>query len=398
MSQPKILFLATTDSYLKWANSLRKDLPKGWKSSICIAKSLQNPSTRQIEVALGPQKGKPVDSMHVFKVIAEIYKQKPDAVFVGATGPFLAIFRWMLNFSATGRSIKLISGSPGIAFHLDGHPLKVRSAADLILVASKRERIKLGRALDTFSPQTKIALSGLSFLQGLDKIPKNKGHETLVFAPQPDMPKSRADREKILLELAALKRLRPKLRVVVKLRAIDQEPQTHFEEFPYQVLAQDLVRIGVLKGDEFQFELGSIADQMKNSNATLMTISSTAALESLAMGCPTQIVSDFGLRNDIANKVFEDSGLVAPIAEYMRARETKPDQDWLKRNYFHKADHDDWQDAVADLCAESRSKQLSLLPKDLGFSMFIGEALRVLMPNPVGALLISALKTVLLKN
>lgn len=398
MMKPKIMFIATTDSYLKWANSLREELPRGWNSSICIAKSLQNPSTRQIEVALGKTQDEPLVSKHVLRIIRDICKEKPDSVFVGGTGPFLAVFRWLLNFSPRGRQIKLISGSPGIAFHLEGAPLKVRSAADLILVASKRERTKLGKALEGIAPKTKIALSGLSFLHGLNSVRKFPGEETLVFAPQPDMPKSRADREKILVELAALKRMKPSLKIVIKLRAIDQEPQTHFEQFPYQVLTKELESIGVLKGNEFSFELGSIVDQMKNSNATLLTLSSTAALESLAMDCPTQIISDFGLGNDIANEVFEDSGLAAPIAGYLFAKETKPDQDWLKRNYFHNEDHDDWQDAVATLCAESRSKQFSLIPANLGFSMFIGEAIRVLMPNNFGALLIGALKTVLLKN
>lgn len=394
MMKPKIMFIATTDSYLKWANSLREELPRGWNSSICIAKSLQNPSTRQIEVALGKTQDEPLVSKHVLRIIRDICKEKPDSVFVGGTGPFLAVFRWLLNFSPRGRQIKLISGSPGIAFHLDGAPLKVRSAADLILVASKRERTKLGKALEGIAPKTKIALSGLSFLHGLNSVRKFPGEETLVFAPQPDMPKSRADREKILIELAALKRMHPSLKIVIKLRAIDQEPQTHFEEFPYQVLTQELESIGVLKGNEFSFELGSIVDQMKNSNAALLTLSSTAALESIAMGSPTQIISDFGLHNEIANMVFEDSGLVHPIADYGKAVRAQPASGWLTRNYFHDEHYDDWQTVVAELFVETRDHNFSILPKELGLFMFVGETLRVLAPNALGASLIRALKII----
>lgn len=393
MKYPRILFVATTDSYLKWANSLRLALPSSWFSELVIAKSLQNPSERQIALAMGQSSSSDLQFKHILSLVSRIKKTKLDAVFVGATGPFLAILRWLLDLSKAGRQVRLISGSPGIAFHLDGDPLKVRSNADLILVASQRERMKLGDALEAISPEAKIALCSLSFLKDLSQTPKNEGPETLVFAPQPDMPKTRVERERILTELASLKARRSNLQIVIKLRAISDEPQTHFEAFSYQDLYRHLTESKIVSGGEFLFETGSIEEQMANKNATLLTVSSTAALESLAMNSPTQIIGDFELSHEIANEVFRDSNLVAKIRDYKPSvsLSTVPSE-WMNMNYFHDPKQDDWLPAIETLCGAQRKGHFALTPKNLSKPMFIGELLRVLFPNRIGALVIRSLK------
>jgi hypothetical protein len=48
-----MLFIATTDSYIKWVNGLRLQLEPEWPSTMFLAKTLQNPSPRQTRVAVG---------------------------------------------------------------------------------------------------------------------------------------------------------------------------------------------------------------------------------------------------------------------------------------------------------------------------------------------------------
>ena len=398
MSNPSLLFIATTDSYLKWVDGLRHEMRGVLPTEIFLAKTLQNPTQRQKRVAVGELASNKIQSRHVLSLLWYIQKVKPNVIFVGATGPFLVLLRWLLSFSPTGRKTKLVSGSPGVAYHLIGQPLRARSVADLILVASRREWSRLGKDLEQLGSSSQLALATLPFLEGIADLDKFDGDQCLVFAPQPDMPKSKEDRIRLLLELGKLADNNPELKIQIKLRAIGKEPQTHFEQYPYQELEKELVREGRLNPGSFSFVLGSISEHLKNRNAALMTVSSTAALESIAMGNPTHIISDFGASDEIATSVFSDSGLVWPIAEHSLARMQKPSKKWLDENYFHNAGLDDWRLAVVSLANKVVHHRFELLPTRLSKSLFVGEFLRVMFPNQIGKFLISSLKLLSGKN
>jgi len=397
-SVPTMLFIATTDSYIKWVNGLRLQVESEWPSTMFLAKTLQNPSPRQTKVAVGENAASKVKALHVLSILAWIRKHKPTAIVVGATGPFLVLLRWLLNFSKQGRRAKLISGSPGVAYHLIGSPLRARAYADLILVASRREWVRLGGDLSLLGAKTELGLTTLPFLQTHPDTERFEGNDTLVFAPQPDMPKSKEDRRRLLLELEKLKESQPDLEIRIKLRAISKEPQTHFEKYPYPELEAELVKEGKLKANTFSFVLGSISEQLRNTNAALITVSSTAALESISTGNPTHIISDFGSSDEIATSVFEGSGIVWPIADHAVARLQKPSALWLDENYFHNPELDDWKQAIVSLVRKPTSNRFEILPKRLSKSLFFGEFLRVMLPNGIGKILIASLKLLLGKN
>jgi len=392
------MFVATTDSYLKWAVGLEDLLPQSWRTSIVLVKSLQNPSNRQIELAVGEPNSDSIVCEHIFATIRRVVRTKPDIVVVAATGPFLVLFRWLLDMTPGGSRVKLVSGSPGIAYHLVGSPLLARTSADLLLMASKAELGRIGGALKAMAATTQLALASLPFLNAAASKPKHPGPEVLIFAPQPDMPKTREDRQKVLIELSRLRKEFPALRIIVKLRAIEGEAQTHFEAHPYPQLAEQLTELGLVSAGDFEFEVGAISEFLKNSNATLVTLSSTAALESLAMGNPTQIISDFGVEDTLANAVFEHSGLVWSIRDYGLARLQKPNQEWLERNYFHEKSEDNWVQALSDLTESKRVSPKRIFPTNIGKSLLFGEFLRVIFPNSFGIALIKYLKLVLGKN
>ena len=392
------MFVATTDSYLKWAVGLNDLIPQSWRTSLVLVKSLQNPSLRQIELAVGEKNSDSIVREHVFSTIRRVMRTKPDIIVVAATGPFLVLFRWLLDLTPQGSQVKLVSGSPGIAYHLVGAPLRARTSADLLLMAGKAELERIAGALKAMSVNTKLALATLPFLNAASSKPKHPGPEVLIFAPQPDMPKTLEDRQKVLIELSRLRKEFPALRIIVKLRAIEGEAQTHFEAHPYPRLAEELAELGLISAGDFEFEVGSISEFLKNSNATLVTVSSTAALESLAMGNSTQIISDFGVEDALANAVFEDSGLVWNIRDYGLARLQKPNQVWLEKNYFHKKSEDNWVQALSQLTESKRVSPKRIFPTNIGKSLLFGEFLRVIFPNAVGIALIKYLKLVLGKN
>ena len=392
------MFVATTDSYLKWAVGLNNLIPQSWRTSLVLVKSLQNPSVRQIELAVNDPNSESIVREHIFATVRRVMRTKPDIIVVAATGPFLVLFRWLLDLTPEGRRVKLVSGSPGIAYHLVGAPLRARTSADLLLMASKAELERISGALKDMAVTTKLALASLPFLDASAAKQKHEGPEVLIFAPQPDMPKTLEDRQKVLIELSRLRKEFPALRIIVKLRAIEGESQTHFEAHPYPLLSEQLAELGLISAGDFEFEVGTISEFLKNSNATLVTVSSTAALESLAMGNPTQIISDFGVEDALANAVFEDSGLVWSIRDYGLARLQKPNQAWLEKNYFHKKLEDNWVPALAQLTESKRVSPKRIFPTNIGKSLLFGELLRVIFPNSLGIALIKYLKLILGKN
>ena len=389
-----MLFVATTDSYLKWAQGLRSELAGQIPSTLYMLKSLQNPSARQTVIAVGQEQAAALERKHLFTVLRWIRRNKPTAVVVAATSPALVVMRWLLNFSSWGRAVALVSGSPGIAYHLVGKPLKARAEADLIIVASTRELERFTRALEQLGSKSSLALSTLPFLESVRDSEKFSGPKTLVFAPQPDMPKSKQDRERVLLSLNEIASREPDLKVVVKLRAIDGEAQTHYESFSYPELTSELVASGRLRAGRLEFVLGSIQEQLLNENASLMTLSSTAALEAMASGNPIQIIDDFGVSDEIATSVFEGSEILLPILQFNSNELREPADRWLTENYFHPRELNDWIEALDQLSTTAMPKVRTLIPKSLGLSMFVGELLRLVFPNAFGRSLIKLLKRI----
>jgi Putative glycosyltransferase (DUF6716) len=83
----------------------------------------------------------------------------------------------------------------------------------------------------------------------------------------------------------------------------------------------------------------------------LVTVSSTAALEAIAMDRPILIISDFGVSAEMINLVFERSGCVGTLDDLRSGRLFRPDPGWLEANYFHRAEENDWLDRLMQLLA-----------------------------------------------
>src|SRR5699024_9560846 len=146
----------------------------------------------------------------------------------------------------------------------------------------------------------------------------------VVFAPQAKMPVTRAHREQILHALARLAADQPDVDVVVKVRGLAGEAQTHHEAFPFDVLLADLVAAGDVPSGAVRVATGPLADQLGPGSA-LVTVSSTAALESLAAGIPTLVLEDFGVNERMLNAVFLGSGCLGTLDDLAAGRFGVPD-------------------------------------------------------------------------
>jgi hypothetical protein len=179
--------------------------------------------------------------------------------------------------------------------------------------------------------------------------------------------------------------------VVVKLRARAGERQTHNEAHPFDALWDaEHGRLGHGR-DTLRFVDGPMAEWLDDGTA-LVTVSSTAALESLALGMPTVLLDDFGVSDELLNSPFAGSGCLASLHDLpavLGSGGPVPDATWLEENYLHSASSD-LPETVRELAA--RHSQGSL--PDLGgvrpasWPHHLRTVVRSLLPDAVGRRLV----------
>jgi hypothetical protein len=219
-----------------------------------------------------------------------------------------------------------------------------RAACDLFLLHSKREVAEFAQIGAWRAPRLIFGLAPLPFLPALtpEAAADAPLGPDLVFAAQAKMPVDRAHREQILLALADAGS------AVVKLRAWSEEQQTHSETWSYPGLMDELVAQRRVPEGSVAFVGGSMQEVLRTSRG-FVTVSSTAALEAMAMNRPTLIISDFGVSAEMINLVFQESGCLGTLDDLRSGRLGQPDPQWRETNYFHPAEENNWLEQLNQL-------------------------------------------------
>lgn len=119
--------------------------------------------------------------------------------------------------------------------------------------------------------------------------------------------------------------MHPGREVLLKLRSKPGEHTTHIEELPYQRLAE---RIPGGLPPNLRLVYGHMGEVLDRTDL-LVTVSSTAALESLHRRIPTAILSDLGVRETLGNHHFIGSGLITSWDHLDGGFRPEPDEQWL---------------------------------------------------------------------
>ncbi|WP_344859799.1 DUF6716 putative glycosyltransferase [Planomonospora alba] len=344
--------MADSDSYLKWAACLLGGLPPGCTAELTVIRTPITPSPAQIRAAVsGSAAEPPVLSARALRRTAERFR--PDAVLVACTGPVVDILTAEVLAGLSPRPV-FVSGLPGISVPATEKAWLFRSGCDLFVLHSGREVEEFSEVGRRLGGGGQVGLARLPFLRpGADAAAAPGPRDRVVFATQAKVPRRRGDRERILLALADLAGRRPDLDVVVKLRALADERQTHNERHHYQRLWQDL---GGSPG-ALRFEGGPMHEHLARA-AGFVTVSSTAALEAIALGVPLLVLSDFGVSAEMINLVFEGSGVLGTLDDLAEGRFRTPDEAWCEANYFHGGGEDDWTSRLVSLVGQARSGRL----------------------------------------
>lgn len=362
----RILAVADSDSYLKWAACLLGDLPAGWESELVVVRTPIVPSPQQIAAAVGDRAAPRVLSARALRRTAQ--RTRPDAVLVACTGPVVDVLVAEVLAGLRPRPV-FVTGLPGISVPATEKAWLFRSGCDLFVLHSEREVAEFAALGNRLGGGGAVGLARLPFLRtpsdaapaGTDSAVAPAGTESttgervpgeaargggagaaggvrdrVVFATQAKVPRGREERERVLLALAKLAEARPDLDVVVKLRALEGERQTHNERHPYQRLWQDLGEPGRLR-----FAAGPMDEHLERA-AGFVTVSSTAALEAIARDVPLLVLDEFGVSAEMINLVFEGSGLLGGLDELAAGAFRTAAPEWRSANYFHPASDSTW--------------------------------------------------------
>ncbi|WP_326809460.1 hypothetical protein OHB04_16280 [Streptomyces sp. NBC_01775] len=162
-----------------------------------------------------------------------------------------------------------------------------------------------------------------------------EGRFTVVFAVQPSVPASREDRAYLLGRAVAHALRHPEREVLIKLRSKPGEHTTHIEEQPYQKLVRKLpgsdgAHGGLPANCRLVYgHMGQILDRAALTGGLLVTVSSTAALESLHRGVPTAVLTDLGVRETLGNHYFTGSGCLVSWDQLDDGLLPQADEKWV---------------------------------------------------------------------
>jgi hypothetical protein len=365
-----ILAIADSDSYVKWGAALLGQVPEDWRRSLIVLASPVLPSGKQLAAALNGTAdsiGAP-PILDLSALAVRIAVQKPDVVLLSVRGPLVKVVVRAIIGAVDVRPV-IVSGLPGISIPATKRAIAHRAQVDLFVLHSCREVREFEALAARMGIDVRFALSTLPFLPQ-KVLPHRATGRTqngeVIFAAQAKVPAMKADRLALLSWLAESARRHPYLRVVVKVRAARGEQQTHAERYDYADLIGELVPPApcnlIVAG-------GAMSDHLAGA-AGLVTVSSTAAIEAIALSIPVLLVEDFGVRADLINTVFEGSGLFGNCGDLVEGRFRHPNAAWLDDNYFHAAENNDWVAGVDELLLARAAGDFPL--KQLGHGAFGG--------------------------
>ncbi|TXK17127.1 DUF6716 putative glycosyltransferase [Homoserinibacter sp. GY 40078] len=351
----RVVAIADSDSYVKWAAATLAALPDDVERSLVIVDTRAAPSATQRSAALhGSGIGSDDVTLATLPELRRVIAPRgADVVLVATRGPQARVL--LRELAKLDPRPVLVSGMPGISVPATRKALIFRHQADLFVVHSRREVREFRVLARELGADRAIAMAALPFAR--ESVAQQAEGEDLVFAVQSVVPAELDDRRAVARMLIAAAEDDPGRRVVVKVRAMGAERQTHDERFPIP----DLIA-AELEGRRMPQNLVVSGEPMSTALERahgLVTVSSTAVLEAIARRIPVIALDDFGISPVLINEVFRGSGLFGGADDVVARRFRHPDPSWVDDNYFHAPAQDDLVPRLRELVEARRAGELA---------------------------------------
>ncbi|MGD1219602.1 MULTISPECIES: DUF6716 putative glycosyltransferase [Streptomyces] len=323
----RVAVLADSDTRWKWGSLTANRLSPAesdMRLDGFLLRGRATPTARQLE-----EVGVRADSLRevtAVEFLREMAKEPYDVLVLALVGGAVQAMLHGLAHAWDGRTRRpvVVTGYVGVVYEKLADGLLLRHGADLVLANSRQDADRFRAVYEGVGADaSSVTEVALPFLGGADYTGNDP--YTVVFAAQPSVPESRKDRTYLLDRLIGHARLHPEREVLLKLRSKPGEHTTHIEELPYQKLAQ--------KTDlppNFRLVYGHMGEVLDRTDL-LVTVSSTAALESLHRRIPTVVLTDLGVREALGNHHFVGSGCLASWDQLDDGHRPTPDAAWVAR-------------------------------------------------------------------
>ncbi|MBV1945550.1 DUF6716 putative glycosyltransferase [Streptomyces sp. BV129] len=322
---PRIAVLADSDTRWKWgALTARRIAPAAGRLDGYLLRGRATPTPRQLA-----ETGATADSLREVtgaEFLRAMTEESYDILVLALVGGGVqAMLHGLRHAWGGGRRPVVVTGYVGVVYEKLADGLLLRHGADLVLANSAEDADRFRAVYEGVGADAgAVTEVALPFLGGT-AYAGERAPCTVTFAAQPSVPESRADRTYLLDRLIGHARRHPEREVLLKLRSKPGEHTTHIEELPYQKL---------VRGRELPTNLRLVYGHMGevlDRTDLLVTISSTAALESLHRRIPTAVLTDLGVREALGNHHFLGSGCLTSWDRLDAGHRPEPDPGWLER-------------------------------------------------------------------
>lgn len=252
-----------------------------------------------------------------------------DVVVLAVVGGAVQAVLHGLARSWHGRAKRpvVVTGYVGVVYEKLTDGLLLRAGADVVLANSAHDADRFRAVYEGVGADAgSVVETALPFLGGEPYQPGADRPFTVTFAAQPSAPADRRDRLYLLRRAAEHARRHPDREVLVKLRSRPGEHTTHIEEHPYQKLVRHLPD----RPGNLHLVYGHMGEVLDRTDLSV-TVSSTAALESMHRGIPTAVLTDLGVRETLGNHHFLGSGCLASWDRLDEGHVPRADPRWLLR-------------------------------------------------------------------
>ncbi|MDT9688781.1 hypothetical protein Q5762_10505 [Streptomyces sp. P9(2023)] len=318
----RVAVLADSDTRWKWgaltARRIAASEPTGF-----VLRGRATPTARQLaETGVSDTPPREVTGAEFLR---EVRDGEYDLVVLALVGGTVrAVLQGIADLGLERRPV-IATGYVGVVYEKLADGLLLRHGADVVLANSRHDAERFRAVYEGVGADaSSVVEAALPFLGGAPYAPE-AGRDTLVFAAQPSVPVTRADRAYLLRRLVEHARTHPEREVLLKLRSRPGEHTTHLEELPYQKLVRDLDT-----PPNFRLVYGHMGEVLDRTDL-LVTVSSTAALEALHRRIPTAILTDMGVREVLGNHHFIGSGLLTSFDRLDADVRPEADEEWLSR-------------------------------------------------------------------
>uniref|UniRef100_UPI003A891DBD DUF6716 putative glycosyltransferase n=1 Tax=Streptomyces sp. Agncl-13 TaxID=3400628 RepID=UPI003A891DBD len=327
----RVAVLADSDTRWKWGSlTANRIAPPNSDISLdgYLLRGRATPTARQLkEVGVTADSLREVTAVEFLRAMERGPEDQYDLLVLSLVGGGVQAMLHGLARAWDGRTKRpvVVTGYVGVVYEKLTDGLLLRHGADLVLANSRQDADRFTAVYDGVGADSSAVTEvALPFLGG-DAYTGEHDPYTVVFAVQPSVPDNRRDRDHLLNRAIQHARFHPNREVLLKLRSKPGEHTTHIEELPYQKLVQ-----GKDLPANFSLVYGHMGEVLDRTDL-LVTISSTAALESLHRRIPTVVLTDLGIREGLGNHHFVGSGCLASWDQLDAGYKPVPDAEWVAR-------------------------------------------------------------------